>query len=587
MAYQLSHWSLKDLFSGFDSPDLEAAFKKLEQQSAGFEHWRKQLKPDLPVSDFLEIMQDSEEITRNLYILSGYAELAFSADTQSQSAQNLLGRIQQFKAELENSTMFFTLWWKNLDIADVQRLMEASGDVRYYLEAMRKFKPHTLSEPEEQVVNLKNVTGSNALVTLYSAITNRYLFKIEVNGETRELAYEELKVLARSADPDLRARAYQELFRLYSAEAPILGQMYQTRVRDWHNENIAIRKFASPIAARNLRNDIPDEAVDALLNVCKRNVLVFQRFFRLKARRLGMDKLRRYDILAPVGKSEKIYAFDQAAGMVLDSFSSFHPDFGKLARRVFDQNHLDSEIRKGKESGAFCAYVTAGMTPWVHLNYLGRADDVATMAHELGHAIHAMLAGHHSVFTYDACLPLAETASTFGEMMLVDKLLASETDQAVRGELLFRQMDDAYFTIIRQAFFAIFEKQAHAMVLKNASVDELAAAYLGNLKEQFGDAVEISEEFRWEWVSIPHFFHTPFYVYAYAFGQLLVLALYQQYKAEGEAFKPRYIKMLSAGGSLAPARVCAEAGLDICSEEFWQGGFDVLNRLVEQLEQME
>ena len=587
MAYQLSHWSLKDLFSGFDSPDLEAAFKKLEQQSAGFEHWRKQLKPDLPVSDFLEIMQDSEEITRNLYILSGYAELAFSADTQSQSAQNLLGRIQQFKAELENSTMFFTLWWKNLDIANVQRLMEASGDIRYYLEAMRKFKPHTLSEPEEQVVNLKNVTGSNALVTLYSAITNRYLFKIEVNGETRELAYEELKVLARSADPDLRARAYQELFRLYSPEAPILGQMYQTRVRDWHNENIAIRKFASPIAARNLRNDIPDEAVDALLNVCKRNVLVFQRFFRLKARRLGMDKLRRYDILAPVGKSEKIYAFDQAAGMVLDSFSSFHPDFGKLARRVFDQNHLDSEIRKGKESGAFCAYVTAGMTPWVHLNYLGRADDVATMAHELGHAIHAMLAGHHSVFTYDACLPLAETASTFGEMMLVDKLLASETDQAVRGELLFRQMDDAYFTIIRQAFFAIFEKQAHAMVLKNASVDELAAAYLGNLKEQFGDAVEISEEFRWEWVSIPHFFHTPFYVYAYAFGQLLVLALYQQYKAEGEAFKPRYIKMLSAGGSLAPARVCAEAGLDICSEEFWQGGFDVLNRLVEQLEQME
>jgi oligoendopeptidase F len=587
MAYQLSHWSLKDLFSGFDSPDLEAAFKKLEQQSAGFEHWRKQLKPDLPVSDFLEIMQDSEEITRNLYILSGYAELAFSADTQSQSAQNLLGRIQQFKAELENSTMFFTLWWKNLDIADVQRLMEASGDIRYYLEAMRKFKPHTLSEPEEQVVNLKNVTGSNALVTLYSAITNRYLFKIEVNGETRELAYEELKVLARSADPDLRARAYQELFRLYSAEAPILGQMYQTRVRDWHNENIAIRKFASPIAARNLRNDIPDEAVDALLNVCKRNVLVFQSFFRLKARRLGMDKLRRYDILAPVGKSEKIYAFDQAAGMVLDSFSSFHPDFGKLARRVFDQNHLDSEIRKGKESGAFCAYVTAGMTPWVHLNYLGRADDVATMAHELGHAIHAMLAGHHSVFTYDACLPLAETASTFGEMMLVDKLLASETDQAVRGELLFRQMDDAYFTIMRQAFFAIFEKQAHAMVLKNASVDELAAAYLGNLKEQFGDAVEISEEFRWEWVSIPHFFHTPFYVYAYAFGQLLVLALYQQYKAEGEAFKPRYIKMLSAGGSLAPARVCAEAGLDICSEEFWQGGFDVLNRLVEQLEQME
>jgi oligoendopeptidase F len=287
-----------------------------------------------------------------------------------------------------------------------------------------------------------------------------------------------------------------------------------------------------------------------------------------------------------VVESDKTYAFDQAAELVLDSFASFHPDFGKMAQRVFDQNHLDSEIRKGKESGAFMASITPGMTPWVLLNYQGRADDVATMAHELGHAVHSMLAGHHSVFTFHSSLPLAETASIFGEMMLVDKLLTNETDEAVRRDLLFRQMDDAYGTIMRQSYFALFEKQAHAMVLNNASVDEIAAAYLENLQEQFGDAVELSDEFKWEWVSVPHFYHTPFYVYAYAFGQLLVLSLYQQYKTEGEAFKPRYIKILSAGGSQAPARICAEAGIDICSEKFWQGGFDVLNRLVEQLEQL-
>ncbi len=423
-------------------------------------------------------------------------------------------------------------------------------------------------------------------MTLYDAITNRYVFKLEVDGETKELTRGELTVYMRSADPDLRAKAYQELYRVYGADGPILGQMYQTLARDWHNENLTLRKFASPIAARNLGNDIPDEAVEALLNVCKRNAPLFQRFFRLKARLLGVDKLRRYDIYAPVVKSDKTYAFGQAAEMVLESFSSFHPDFAKLARRVFDQNHLDSEVRKGKQGGAFCASVTPEMTPWVKLNYQGRADDVATMAHELGHAIHAMLAGHHSVFTFHASLPLAETASTFGEMMLVDRLLASEPDEAVRRDLLFRQVDDAYATILRQAFFARFEQQAHAMVLKNASVDEIAAAYLENLQEQFGDAVELSEEFKWEWVSIPHIYHTPFYVYAYAFGQLLVLALYQQYKAEGEAFKPRYLKILSAGGSQAPARICAEAGIDIRSEEFWQGGFDVLERLVQQLEQM-
>jgi oligoendopeptidase F len=211
---------------------------------------------------------------------------------------------------------------------------------------------------------------------------------------------------------------------------------------------------------------------------------------------------------------------------------------------------------------------------------------VATMAHELGHAIHAMLASHHSVFTFHSSLPLAETASTFGEMMLIDRLLAEEKDEAVRRDMLFRQVDDAYATIQRQAYFALFEKQAHEMVSQNASVDELSAAYMENLKKQFGEAVEISDEFKWEWVSIPHIYHTPFYVYAYAFGQLLVFSLYKQFKAEGEAFKPRYVKILKAGGSEAPAKILGEAGIDIRSEKFWQGGFDVIHELIDQLENL-
>jgi oligoendopeptidase F len=206
------------------------------------------------------------------------------------------------------------------------------------------------------------------------------------------------------------------------------------------------------------------------------------------------------------------------------------------------------------------------------------------MAHELGHAIHAMLAEHHTIFTFHSSLPLAETASTFGEMMLVDQLLENETDESVRRDLLFRQVDDSYATIMRQAYFALFERKAHAMVKENASVDELAAAYLENLATQFGDAVDVSDEFKWEWVSIPHIYHTPFYVYAYAFGQLLVLSLYKQFKAEGEAFKPRYLKLLSAGGSQAPEKILTEAGINIRSTEFWQGGFDVIKDLVTQLE---
>jgi oligoendopeptidase F len=487
---------------------------------------------------------------------------------------------------MQNRTLFFSLWWKELDDANAQRLMSASGDYRYYLETMRRFKPHTLSEAEEKVINIKDVTGVGALETLYDAITNRYVFKLDVNGETKELTRGQLMTYVQGGDPDLRAKAYQELYRVYGNDGPILGQMYQTRARDWYNENIGLRKFSSPISVRNLANDVPDEAVDALLEVTRRNVGVFQRYFKIKAKLLGMERLRRYDIYAPVAKSDKKFDYNDAAQMVFDSFRSFDPRIAEMAQRVFDQEHVDSEVRKGKRDGAFCWSVLPDMTPYVLLNYQGRARDVATMAHELGHAIHAMLASHHNTFTFHSSLPLAETASTFGEMMLTDKLLAEETDEAVRRDILFKQMDDAYATIVRQVYFALFEREAHDMIQKNASVEDLSKAYLANLKEQFGNAVEVSDEFKWEWVSIPHIYHTPFYVYAYAFGQLLVFSLYQQFKAEGDSFKPKYLKILAAGGSEAPAKILAEAGVDIRSAAFWQGGFDVLSRMVDELEKL-
>ncbi|MBT3190188.1 MAG: M3 family oligoendopeptidase [Anaerolineae bacterium] len=584
MTFSQSKWSLKDLYPNFESPELEKAYKALDEQVTAFEALRPNLKADMDVEDFMEMLEASEKSTRIAHKLYSFAGLAFSADTQDQVAQSAQSRVEQFLAEVQNRTLFFDLWWKDLGADVAERFMDVSGDYRYYLEEMRNYKPHTLSEAEEKVLNIKNVTGSSALITLYSAITNRYVYKLEVDGETKEMTRGELMTYVRGADADLRAAAYQELYRVYAEDGPILGQMYQTRVRDWGNENVKLRSFSSPISARNLGNDIPDEAVDTLLDVCQKNANIFQRYFKLKAKHLGVDKLRRYDVYAPVVKSDKKYDFGDAAEMVMDSFATFDPKLARLAQRVFDDEHLDSEVRKGKRGGAFCWSVMPEMSPWVMLNYQGRADDVATMAHELGHAIHSMLAGHHNVFTFHSSLPLAETASTFGEMMLVDQLLENETDESVRRDLLFRQVDDSYATIMRQAYFSLFERKAHQMVKENASVDELAAAYLENLATQFGDSMEISDEFKWEWVSIPHIYHTPFYVYAYAFGQLLVLSLYKQFKAEGEVFKPRYLKLLSAGGSQAPEKILTEAGIDIRSAAFWQGGFDVIKDLVEQLE---
>jgi oligoendopeptidase F len=565
---------------------LESAFDVIDEQVTSFEGLRSNLTPDMPADRFMDVVRASEQMTRVAIKLSSFAGLAFAADTQDQAALSLQSRVQQFLADMENRVLFFDLWWKDLDDENAKRLMSDAGDYRYYLEEMRNFKPHTLSEAEEKVINLKNVTGSNALITLYSSITNRYVFKLEVDGEVKELTRGQMMPYVQGPDPDLRAAAYQEIYRVYGEAGPILGQMYQTRVRDWRNENLTLRKFSSPMSVRNLGNDIPDKAVDALLDVARKNTGIFQRYFKLKAKILGMDKLRRYDIYAPVVQAEKTFEFDEAAQMVFDSFADFDPKIADLARRVFDENHLDSEVRKGKRDGAFCASTIPEMTPWVLLNYQSRARDVATMAHELGHAIHAMLASHHSTFTFHSSLPLAETASTFAEMMLTDRLLTEEKDEDVRRDILFKQVDDAYATIMRQSYFALFEKQAHQMVVDNASVDEIAAAYMENLKEQFGDSLELSDEFKWEWVSIPHIYHTPFYVYAYAFGQLLVLSLYKQFKEEGEAFKPKYLKILSAGGSEAPAKILAEAGIDIASAEFWQGGFDVVDGLVKQLEDL-
>ena len=580
-------WSLDDLYPSGDSKEMQAAFQELESKVAAFEKYRSDLSEAIPFEKFMAVITDLEAISKLLQRIGGYAELWFTEDTQNQAAMSLVAKMEQLSADISNRVLFFTLWWKGLDDKTAERLIKDSGDYHYWLEEMRHFKPHTLSEPEEKVINIKDVTGANALTMLYDSFTNRYSFKVTVDGKTKEITRGELMSYVRMSDPGLRAAAYQELYRVYGNDGNILGQMYQTLVRDWRNEQINLRGYASPISARNLANDIPDEVVDTLLGVCQQNAPIFQRFFKLKAHLLNMDKLRRYDVYAPVTSSAKEFNLSEASEIVLDSFESFDPRFAQLAMQVMQEEHIDSEVRKGKRSGAFCATINPELTPWVLVNYQGNSNDVATLAHELGHAIHSLLAKDHSIFTQHACLPLAETASTFGEMMLVDRLLAQEKDEDVRRDLLFRQVDDSYATIMRQAFFALFEKQAHEMTNQGASVDDLTNAYFENLKTQFGDSVDIAEEFKWEWVSIPHIYHVPFYVYAYAFGQLLVLSLYKQYKEDGDSFKPRYIKLLSTGGAEAPMQILSEAGFDISKASFWQGGFNVVDDLVKQLEALD
>ena len=391
-ALEPSRWSLADLYPSGDSKEMQASFDQLEKLVDAFEKYRPELKDDIAFERFLKIIKDMEEIVKLMQRIGGYAELWFAEDTQNQNAMSLLARIEQLSADISNRMLFFTLWWKGLDDASAQRLTRDSGDYHYWLEEMRHFKPHTLSEPEEKIINLKDVTGSNALITLYDSFTNRYTFKIKVKGEEKEITRGELMTFVRMPDADLRAAAYRELYRVYGNDGTILGQMYQTIVRDWRNENIGLRHYASPISARNLGNDIPDEVIDTLLDVCQKNAPIFQRFFKLKARLLKMERLRRYDIYAPIAASGKEFSLGNAAELIMDAFETFDPRFAGLAMQVINEKHVDSQVRKGKQSGAFCATITPELTPWVLTNYQGHSDDVATLAHELG-ARHPLTAG--------------------------------------------------------------------------------------------------------------------------------------------------------------------------------------------------
>jgi oligoendopeptidase F len=585
--FPLQKWNLDDLYPSMDQPTMQGIFETVNKQVTQFEMLRETLNENISTADFLDAIRLLEKIHEEANRLESYASLKFSEDTQDQAIQTMLAQIDQFAAELSNRILFFTLWWKKLDEENAKRYLDASGDYKYWLEELRHFSRYTLSEKEEQIINLKDITGVSAQTTLYDAITNRYRFKFEVDGEKKELSRGELMVYAHHHDPSLRTWAYDELYRVYGNDGDILGQMYQTRIRDWYNEEVQLRGFTSPIAARNLANDIPDEVVDLLLQTCQKNACVFQQFFKLKAKLLQLGTLRRHDIYAPVVKADHNFSFEETTALVMKGFAAFDEEIADQAYKVFQQNHIDSEVRPGKRSGAFCLTASPSLTPWVLVNYQGKTSDVTTLAHELGHAVHSLLADRHSIFTQHPCLPLAETASTFGEMLIVDELLRSRKDDAdFIKDLLFQQVDDAYATIQRQAYFAAFEIEAHQLTQQGASVHDLCDAYLLNLKHQFGDSILVSDIFKWEWVSIPHIYQVPFYVYAYAFGQLLVLALYQQYKKEGSAFIPRYKRILSAGGSKAPQALLQSEGIDISDPAFWQGGFDVIQKMVNELERM-
>ena len=583
--FKQERWNLKDLLPDVQPSTIKKYWEEIDHLVQQFVSYRPKLQSTISWATIEEAIHLSERITERIAKISAYASLWFSMDTSNQEARAFRDQMQQKLAAIENQMLFFSLWFKQLDEKNAKRLIRQAGKYAYLLERERLTKKYALSEPEEKVINIKDTHGSEALISLYDLITNNFQFPLTLKGKKKLLTREEMVRYAHDTNPDIRKQAYQSLLKKYQDNHDVLGEMYKHAVADWRSESVQLRGYKTSIDARNIGNNISNKAVQALLSACREERGIFQEFFRLKGKLLG-QKLTRYDLYAPVHGKEKNYSYAQGVQLVLDCYDNFSPELAKLARKIFAERHIDSVVHKGKMGGAYCYDINPGVTPYVLVNYTGKQRDVATLAHELGHSVHDLLTHKHSNLMNHPPLTLAETASIFGEMIVTDKLLASTKNAEQQQALLASKLDDIYASIGRQGYFVMFEEAAHEEVQQGATVDELSRLYLKNLKEQFGTALPVSDEFKVEWISIPHIYHTPFYCYAYAFGNLLTLALYKMYQKEGKDFVPSYLRFLSHGGSKSPKDIGAELGIDFEKKAFWKQGFQQVKNMTELLRKL-
>ena len=482
--YELGKWNLSELAKNPKSPAFQKQIKDLENQAKKFEKNKSKLNSKITSKQFKIILQQVEEISHKMSKIGGYASLSYSSDTQSDEATSLMTQMSKLGSEISNKILFFDLWWKTqVDDKNAKRLMKDTGELKEYLTYKRLFAKYALSESEEKIINTLDVTGISALVKLYDKITNVYEYKMKIGNKTKIMTREELTNYVRSTNPKTRETAYKTILTKYTENKGVIGEIYQNIVLNWKDEGIDLRGYKSPISMRNIANDIDDKTIESLLSICRKNSTVFQKFFLQKAKMLNMKKLQRYDLYAPAASKikEKNYSYNQSVKLVFESLGKFSNTLEEFARKVFNENHIDSSVRPGKRDGAFCSTLTPKITPYVLVNFTGKSRDVFTLAHELGHAVHSQAAQNRSILVQDAPLPLAETASTFSELLLYDNLADKISDDQ-KKIMLAEKIDDLYATILRQSYFTIFEVEAHEQIGKGTTIDEISKTYLTKFK---------------------------------------------------------------------------------------------------------
>jgi oligoendopeptidase F len=580
-------WDLGDLYAGPDDPALDAdlattlaAARELAARLRG-----RVASLDAPaLADALDALERLEE---PLAKAAAYAGLVFAADTSAPRHGALLQRVQERGSEIRNELVFFALEWAAAPDAHAERVLAdpALARRRHFLRALRRYRPHLLSEPEERLLEETANTGRRAFSRLFDEVMGAIRFRVTGDGEERELGEEE--VLARLYDPvrEVRRAAAASLTAGLRANARLLAFVFNTLVQDKAVTD-RLRRYADPMAERHLANEVDAATVAALLEACERGLPLVARYYRLKAKLLGCDRLYDWDRYAPIPGAGGAVGFAEARALVLDAYRACTPELAEVASLFFERRWIDAELRPGKRGGAFSASTVPSVHPYVLLNYTGTLRDVMTVAHELGHGVHQYLARGQGLFEQDTPLTTAETASVFGEMLVFRRLLARESDPRVRLALLCGKLEDAFATVFRQVVMTRFEQALHAARRAEGelAIPRVNELWLAANRPMFGDAVELTDDYGWWWMYVPHFVHSPFYCYAYAFGELLVLALVRRWDEEGDAFVPRYLDLLRAGGSDEPPRLLARLGVDVADPKFWDGGLAVLGELVAEAE---
>lgn len=581
-------WDLGDLFQSVSDPAIEKSLDKSLAMAKGFAAtYRGKIdSPKLDAQALLASVREYEAIMQEMVKPASYASLVFSADTSKPKHGALLQHVQERQTEIALELMFFELELMAAKPETIDPLLDDPilAQYRHFIWASRLFREHRLSEPEEKILEEKANTGGRAFERLFDESVSAIEFKVTVDGEEKTMLEPEVIALLRDPSRETRKAAAAALTDGLVRNGRLLTFIFNTLVYDKSVDD-RLRRYEYPEQARNTANELDKETVETVMTTCVENYPLVARYYRTKRQILGYDKLYHYDRYAPLFESKKQYSFDEAREMVLGSFERFSKEMAGAAGEFFEKSWIDAAPRKGKRGGAFCSYVSPDLHPYVLLSYLNRKDDIMTLGHELGHGVHASLARHQSYVNFSSTLPVAELASTFGEMLVFESLVArSDLDEKLA--LYAEKIEEVFATIFRQASMYRFEQELHRARRERGELtqEEINELWQRNIQAMFGDSVELGDEHANWWMYISHFIGSPFYVYAYSFGELLVMALYSMYKREGASFVPKYIELLKAGGSCSPQELLARVGIDIKSPEFWQGGMKVVEGLIGDFE---